>query len=305
MNQVQAQDKCQVSLFSSDITQLIVDSVRSSVLSFCTTLDETVAGLSLAPLERQGANICYQKTNMGKYGYALINPMAIRIGQLNYAKDTFSISAGLTCKPELSSDSVNRQPDPTDLPPLMQKENRNGISLYLNAGYDYVFLSKLLNDTLYNQVFDVKGRTVVIKNVQLRSIGNHQVEMRVDFAGSNKGSIYLRGTPVLDSAKQALTIPDLSYSLENEDLALKLAKALFKNKIKKTLEGKTYLDIGALVKGNLPTINEMLTRHLTPNLTSSGRARDIRVLGFVAGQQEIQVQLYINGEISLNSNGIL
>jgi len=284
---------------------MIVDSVKASVLSFCSTLDETVAGLSLAALERQGANMCYQKTNMGKYGYAMINPTAIRIGQLNFNKDTFSISAGLSCRPELSSDSINRLPDPTDLPPLLQKESHPGISLYLNAGYDYVFLSKLLNDTLYNQVFDVKGRTVVIKNVQLRSMGNHQVELRVDFAGSNKGSIYLRGTPVLDTAKQILTVPDLSYSLESEDLVLKLARALFRNKIKKTLEGKTYLDIAALVKGNLPVVNDLLNRHLTPNLSSVGRARDIRMLGMVTGQNEIQVQLYINGEISLVSNGIL
>jgi hypothetical protein len=45
LDQLQALDKCQVSLFSSDVTQLILDSVRSSVAVFCSTLDETIAGL--------------------------------------------------------------------------------------------------------------------------------------------------------------------------------------------------------------------------------------------------------------------
>ena len=38
---------------------------------------------------------------------------------------------------------------------------------------------------------------------------------------------YLRGTPVLDSAKQTLSIPDIQYSLEGEDLALKIGRSLF------------------------------------------------------------------------------
>ncbi|HTQ28534.1 MAG TPA: DUF4403 family protein [Puia sp.] len=305
MTQVQALDKCQVSLFSSDVTQLIMDSVKSSVLSFCKALDETVAGLSFSGMERQAAGLCYGKTNMGKYGYVVLHPTAIRLGQLNYIKDTFSISAGVSCKPELSSDSINHQVDPPALPPLTQTENRNGVSLYLDANYDYAFLSKLLRDTLYNKVFEVKGRNIVIKNVELKGIGHHAVEVRVDFAGSNKGSIYLRGTPVLDTAKQALTVPDLTYSLENEDLALKLAKSVFRNKIKKTLEGKSYLDIAAMVKSNLAGINEQLNRKLTSNFFTAGRAKDIRLIGLLAADDHIQVQCYVNAEISLLSNGTL
>jgi Domain of unknown function (DUF4403) len=305
INQVQALDKCQVSLFSSDVTQLILDSVKSSVLSFCKTLDETVGGLSLTSLQQQGASICYQKKNMGKYGYMLISPTVIRIGQLNLTKDTFSISAGLSCRPELSSDSVNRLADPVVLPALAQKENRDGIYLYLDAGYDYAFLSKLLMDTLYNKVFEVKGRTIVIKNVELKGIGNHQVEVKIDFAGSNKGSISLRGTPHLDTAKQTLTVPDLSYSLESQDLALKLAKSLFRNKMRKTLEGNSYLDIAALVKSNLPGMSAQLNRKLTNNLFCTGKAKDIRMMGLLAGERGLEVQLYISAELSILSNGIL
>ena len=58
----------------------------------------------------------------------------------------------------------------------------------------------------------------------IKGIGNHQVELRIDFAGSNHGSIYLRGTPTLDTAKQTLSLPDVQYSLEGVDLALKMAK---------------------------------------------------------------------------------
>jgi hypothetical protein len=304
LNKLQALDKCFVSFFSSDVTQLVLDSVQSSVISFCTTLDETITGLSFAGLVHQAAGKGYQKTNLGKYGFLLVNPTALRIGQLNYSKDSFNIQAGITCKPELSSDSVNHINILSTLPALDQKETKRGISLYLDANYEYAFLSKLLADTLRNKVFEIKGRTIVIKDVQMKGIGNHQVELKIDFAGSNKGSIYLRGTPVLDTAKQALSIPDISYTLEGQDLALKLAKSLFRNKIRKTLQGNSYLDVAALVKTNMPMLNEQLNKELTKGVYASGKANDIRLVGLLARESTVEVQIFVSGDLTISSNGV-
>jgi hypothetical protein len=295
--QLAAFDKCQVSLLSSDVTQLILDSVKSSVNSFCAALDATIADFSFSGLLQEVKEKSLQKVNLGKFGYVLVNPFSVRVGQLNYSKDTFSISAGISCRPELSSDStneINSRPFPT----LTQGENRNEISLYLNGSFDYAFLSKLLRDTLYNKVFEVKGRTVVVKNAAIKGIGNRQVEIKLEFAGSNKGSIYLRGTPVLDTAKQTLTIPDLSYSLESQDLALKVARSLFRNKIRKSIQGKSYLDIAALVRSNLHELSAQLNWQLTTNISITGRAHDARLIGLLAKEDKMLIQVYVNAEMT-------
>ena len=110
---------------------------------------------------------------------------------------------------------------------------------------------------------------------------------------------------MLDTAKQTLTIPDLSYSLESQDLVLKMAKALFKNKIRKSIQGKSYLDIAALVKANLGEFNAQLNRQLTTNISSSGIAKDARLIGLLARQDALQVQVYIKAEISAIMQGFL
>ncbi|MBS1936174.1 MAG: DUF4403 family protein, partial [Bacteroidetes bacterium] len=276
-----ATDKCYVSVFSSDVTQQVLDSIRASLVSFCTTLDETIGGMNFKTTAQPAIEKSYGKTAIGKYGYLSINPTIIRVGQLNYIKDTFSICVGTICRPELTSDS-NAKTNSFSFPPLQATDNKDGISLYLNAVYDYAFISKLLNDTLRNKVFDYKGRTIVIKEVDVRNAGNHQVEFRIDFAGSNKGRIYLRGTPVLDTAKQSITIPDISYSLESGDLILKIAKSLFKNKIRKTLEGKSYLDIAALIKSNTPFIDSSLNKQYIDGITSAGQVNQVKLIGLLA-----------------------
>jgi hypothetical protein len=218
---------------------------------------------------------------------------------LNYAKDSFSISLGVSCRPLFSSDPVNHNPVPVSLPALLQTESRNGMRLYLNMNYDYNFLTNILKDSLHNKVFEVKGRTIVVKDASIKGIGDHQIELRIDFAGSNHGSIYLRGTPVLDTAKQTLSLPDIQYSLEGEDLALKIARSLFRNKIRKTIQGKTYLDIAALLNTNKTMIDQQMNREWIKGVYSSGNLKEAKIIGMLVTEQNIQVQVFIAGELKL------
>jgi hypothetical protein len=299
INQVQPVDKCAVSIFSNDITQLVMDSIRSSLAAFSSAMDQTIAGLSFAKFVTQLKDSSYRKMSIGKYGYFLLNPTGLRIGQLNYLKDSFSISVGVSCRPLFSSDPVNDHPVPASLPALLQTESRSGVRLYMNMNYDYGFITKALHDSLYNKVFEVKGRTIVVKDASIRGIGNHQIELRIDFAGSNHGSIYLRGTPALDTSRQTLSIPDIQYSLEGEDMALKIARSLFKNKIRKTIQGKSYLDITALLTANKTTIDQLLNREWTPGIYSSGNLKEAKIIGLLVTRQNIKLQVFISGDLKM------
>ncbi len=304
INQIQPLDKCEVSVFSNDITQLVMDSIRSSLAAFSAALDQTIAGLSFANFINPLRDSSYKKMAIGNYGWLLLNPTALRIGQLNYAKDSFSISLGISCRPQLSSDPVNRQATPTALPALLQTENRSGFRIYFNMNYDYDFLTKMLRDSLHNKVFDYKGRTIVVKDASIKGIENQKVEIRIDFAGSNHGSIFLRGTPVLDSAKQTLSLPDIQYSFEGEDLALKIGRSLFRNKIRKTIQGNSYLDITALLTANKAMIDQQMNREWIKGFRSSGTLKEAKILGMLVTSQSVQMQVFINGEMKFLSGNL-
>lgn len=301
---IQPVDKCQVSVFSSDITQLVMDSIRSSLVSFSSAMDQTIAGLNFSKFVQQVKDSSFRKVFLGKYGYILLNPSGVRVGQLNYVNDSFAISFGLSFRPLLTSDPVNHNIVPASFPPLLQAETRSGVKLYLNMVYDYAFLTHLLQDSLHNKVFEVKGRTLVVKDASISGSDNNQVNIRVDFAGSNHGSIYLKGTPFLDTAKQTLGIPDISYSLEGEDLALKIARSLFRNKIRKTIQGKSYLDIGALVSANRKQIDQQLNREIIKGVYAQGNLKEAKMIGFLATEENLQVQLFITADLCVASGNL-
>jgi hypothetical protein len=294
-----ALDKCVMSMFSVDMTQLISDSIQSALNGVGSSLDKTVAGMDFSGYFHQTAAKALQKTAIGGYGYLSVNPLEIRAGTLNYVKDTFYLNVGVSCRPHLSSDS--NHPGTPFLPPLKTGAKKEGLSLYLQATYDYPFISKLLNDTLRNRTFLVKGRTVIIKDVTIRGIANHQIEIKIDFTGSHNGTAYFRGTPVLDTAKQALSVPDISYSLEKGDMMIKLARALLRNKIRRSLRGGSYLDLAALLKANLPALDAQLNRQLGSNLYSNGHIRELKLIGLLAGEKTLQAQLFINANLAITS----
>jgi hypothetical protein len=299
INKIQPIDKCEVSIFSSDITQLVMDSIRSSLAAFSSGLDQTIAGLSFSKYINQLKDSSYRKIAIGPYGYFMLNPTAVRIGQLNYVKDSFSISLGVSCKPSLGSDPVNHNAVPASLPALLQTESRNGVRLYLNLNYDYAFLTKMLQDSLHNKVFEIKGRTIVVKDAGVQGIGNHQIELRIEFAGSNHGNIFVRGTPLLDTAKQTLSLTDIQYSMEGEDIALKIGRSLFRNKIRKTIQGKSYLDISAWTAANKVMIDQILNRELVKDVYSQGNIKEAKIIGMLVTGQNIQLQVFISGELKI------
>ena len=125
-------DKCSVSLFSTDVTQQVLDSIRSSLAAFCSAMDETIAGMDYKTMTRPFAEQSSGKSNAGILGYVSINPVSLRVGALNLTKDTFRLSAGLSCRPAITSDSTKSTASPL-LPALQNAEHKDGITLYVDA----------------------------------------------------------------------------------------------------------------------------------------------------------------------------
>jgi hypothetical protein len=302
VERIMAIDRCRMSVFSMDMTDQITDSIRSSVAAFCKSFDASLSAVKFGDYLRQTAKI-WQKSPIGPYGWLAVNPLGLRIGTLNYSRDSFSVSLGISSRPELSSDkSPARQ---VSLPPLAAGSNRSGISLFPPANYEYDFLSRLLADSLRDKSFLYKGKQVIIRDMAIKGTGRHQIEIRIDFGGSYQGRIYLRGTPVVDTARQTLSIPDISYSLESRDMLVKMARTLLRGKIRRTVKGNSVLDLAALLKANLPLLDAQLNRTISPGLRSSGEIRQLKLIGLLAGEKNMQAQLYVQAELSLASTGLL
>lgn len=294
----QAFEKCTVSMFNLDITQQVMDSIKSSTNAFCYSMDSVVNGLDFSSTTKSLADRINKKIPLDKYGFLKINPSAVRMGSMNSVKDTLQAVLGISCYPELHSDSTNNY-TASFLPPLQNAAVTPGITVYTNARYDYPFINSIINQLVKDTSFLIEGRQVIIKNVQLNGAENGKVEILVDFDGDKKGSLYLTGTPQLDTGSQVIIIPDLDYSLKSSNLILNLGKTFFSNKILHALREKATISITDLVEQNRKSIDAQLNKKIMEGVFSIGSLKDIRVLSLVVGKDVLQAQTCTRAQASI------
>jgi hypothetical protein len=287
-----------VSLLQTDMTKEVMDSIKTSIESYTNSFDQFVHAINNYPLLldwRKNGNRVFP---VSKYGYLNLNPSTLSVGTFNYTRDTLLFSVGFNGVPQFSSDSLSIVTKKY-LPSFNTIETTPGISTYLNAVYDYSFLSRLLNDSLRNKPFEADGRTFIIKNISLAGTDDNKLLIDVSFDGYKKGTLHLSGTPLLDTAKQVLTMPDISFSVESRDMLINIAKGLFRKKIMTKLKDQSVFDIAALIKNNKTVIEARLNQPITDWLSTRGNFDELKLVGLLPGKTSLHVQIYIKGNITV------
>lgn len=302
LTQLTPLDKCQVTLFNNDMTGEVMDSIRASVAAFTHTFDSSLAALDFSKMLRMVSEKSSRKIMLSKYGFLQVKPTSVRVSPMNLMNDTLLMTAGVSGYAELTSDSTELQ-DIRNFPVLQTAAGRDGISIYANTHYDYAFLSKIITDTVRDKAFDIEGRTFVIKKIDIRGTDTRVLEIRVDFAGSKRGTFILYGTPVLDVVKQTISIPDVNFGIETRDVVLNVGEKLFRNKIINSLKQKAFVDIPSLIAKSKPQLDAQLNRRLNANFVTRGRLQDVKITGLAMGKNVLHLQTYIRANIELVGSG--
>jgi hypothetical protein len=290
-------DKCEVSLMKQDITQQIMDSIRTSIETYGASFDQFVQDLNNNAMLtdwRQGSKVL----PIVDYGFLNINPVMLNVGTFNYSKDTLSFSVGFRGKPAFSSDSLSLVKSAPA--PAITTTNAPGmVDTYLDAVYEYSAFNKLLNDSLQNKPFTVEGKTFVIKNVTLGGTDDGKVSVDLFFTGYKTGTLHLSGTPVIDTANQVLSMPDINFSLDSKDMLLNMAKGLFRKRIMKELKNQSVLDLAALIENNKDKIAARLNQQVNEWMSTTGRLDKLQIVGILSSSKKLHLQLHVVGNITM------
>ena len=302
LTQLNAIDKCTVTLLNNDMTGEVMDSIKASVAAFTHVFDSSVGALDFSNILKLVSQKSSRKIAMSKYGFLQVRPMSVRISPISINRDTLYMTAGVSGYGMLTSDSTDL-PNITYFPGLQTSTPREGINIHANTNYDYAFLSKIITDTVKDKVFDMEGRTFVIKKIDIAASDQKKLEIKIEFAGNKKGTFILFGTPVLDVVKQTISIPDIDYDIRTKDVLLSVGEKLFRNKIISTLKEKAVVDIPALIEKNRTQINSQFNRAISPKLYTRGSLLDLRITGLVVGRNALDLQTNLKANLQLIANG--
>lgn len=299
-------DKCNICFWGQDITKTVMNSLKEELELAKQAIDDSFGTVDLAPRFREIWNQLNKPINLAGLGWLQVNPQQFRLNNLFARNDSLNLFLGLAARPviRLNKPDVITKP----LPILGPFKTNTGFNIFLDAVLNYDSLSNILTNKLRDQQYEFdKGpvkKLFIVKKIQLIGQDNEKLVIRLDFEGSDKGTIYLTGKPVYDAEKRIMQFSQLDFDIRTKDFLVKSAGWLFNKKILNEIQRYSIYDLGSYIDSSMVTINQQLNREIMPGIKSLGKMNQLVLLGLYPLKDNLVIRSNISGDLTIKVESI-
>lgn len=194
------------------------------------------------------------------------------------------------------------------LPPLRPyKPGPTGFHAVGNTTISFTEANRILADPMTGLVdYPIRGTGnyhLRVKGVQLYGSGGQVIaQTRIEYnpllnlAGKpSEMTIYFRGTPQYDPAKEVFYLRHLDFDVKTDDLLMRVASWILKSDILNTLRRKAHIPIGGKLNQLRERMNVVLTRPVGAHSDLVTQVDSFRVMDAFVDRDGIQVQMSLDG----------
>jgi hypothetical protein len=305
-NEPQPLDKCEVCFWGQDITKQVMKGLTSELDLARDDMIKTYGLIDLRPRFQQVWDQLNKSYDIYGLGWLQINPQRIRINNLFASNDSLHVFLGLSAKPvirfEKSSDLVSAVPD------IGTFNRQSGFNIFLDAVLDYDSLTQILNRQIAGKQFDFNKGTVkkkfIIDQCRLFGSGSEKLIIKVEFSGTDQGTVYFTGKPVYNRVTQTIEIKEIDFDIRSKNALLKAADWLFNKRISNEIANYARFDLGAYADTAKSTINQQLNREWIQGIRSYGAIQDIKLVGIYPLHKHLVVRSNCTGSLSVKVESI-
>ena len=296
-----ARDKCRITAFRFDITNRLTNAVKGLVQQQLSTLDKNIGRLDTQHRFETWWNTMQRPIRLSDSIWFTINPRSARLGSVT--RDSGKVIANLRLGAAPRIVTGLRPADSTLLsaiPPLQfGGVEEEGLHVPLEATFTYPVATSLVRKALVGRSIDVTRRRIRIDDARLLGIGGGRVALGVSFSGAVNGTVYLLGTPRLDTLTRQVHVPDLEYDVGSARLLVRGVEWVRDVNVRDFLRKQARIpDAEAL--GRLRVLAEKgMNRELAPGVLLVARIDATRALGVHATTTELRVRALATGEARL------
>jgi hypothetical protein len=301
-----AQNKCTVCFWGQDITSAVMTGLKAELDGSKKAIEDSFGAVNLKPYVQQAWNKLSEVYTIPNVGYLALNPKQLHMENMHAKKDFLNISIGITATPVISL--VKPEGAVTTVPNLTGAPNKDGFSIFLEAALQYDSLSRVLNSYLVNKRFDLSEGLVrnhiIVQNTEVTAdtVGNLVIKM--DFTGSQKGTVYFIGQPVYNHTKKTIEVQGLEYDLKTNSLLLKTAKWLFNKRIVNEMKKYTSFNLTNYYDSASKSLNGWLNREWTRGIKGSGSVQDLKLVSVHALPEHLLIRSNCTGKLAVQVSDI-
>lgn len=289
-------DRCNVFMGNIDVTDKLIDYLNQPLNDLGKQVDAKIAAYNTKPMIAELWKSIANEYKIGDVGYLYINPQAVRLSGFSLNGSVLNFSVGISARPYVTTVSSPQPPMP--LPNLSTYVPTKGFNIYLDLLENYQHLTNIVNQQVEGQKVDIVGKEFVVDSTRVYGIGT-KIAMKIDFSGSNTGTIYLVGTPKYDAMNHELSFPDLSFDLQTKAWMLKVAKWMFNEKITNMIREKATYNFTSFIADNKARLQKELSRDYGHGVHSDVLVQDMDIEAIYPTKEKLIIRTFSDGQIKV------
>jgi len=182
---------------------------------------------------------------------------------------------------------------------LEKAGGKSGFNLNLDIRASYDSLSAFVEKEFVGEEFDFKGKKIFVTGIKISGAQDQKLVFKMDFDGVKKGSVYLTGTPILDTIMQKISMKNLDFDIQTKSVLLKTAKWMFNKKILEELEKNTVFELKDLLNESKSNIVSAINAEITKGVKMSGAVNQISLQEIYLDKGNMLLRSEVTGTLKI------
>lgn len=290
---------CQVTVFNYNITETLMEEMQKALVKEMGNIDKGLSKVSFENTFKEVWNGLQNPISIPGVGFLHFTPTGLKMTPINLNQNKIYTSLVIT-----TNSLVNTQKDNLvnhKLPPLEQikKLPHDTFELHTDFNLNYDSLTQLLQPSIIGKRIDFKNKYILLDKIAFSCLNTSELLIKIDFSGSKKGTIYLKGNPQIDSLNQ-FYINNLDFEIKTKSLLLKSASWMFNDKILKELKQASTLSLNPILTDLKSQIDKQLNFAIG-EFKINGKAHQLLIENLYAATDGLFLRSLFRGTIRVKN----
>jgi hypothetical protein len=294
-------DHCDVSFLHHDVTARVVDAAKGGISSHLADIDHKIADVDLHERFRGLWALLARPIRLTDGLWLLLDPQRLDIGAVTGAGHVLTIPVTLSARPRIVTSNAPPTDTAVTLPPLGHSGSASGFRVVLDGTIDYGAASKVVDLALANKTMTQGGQTVTVVAARITPANKGRIALSVEFKGDAKGTLVFLGTPVLDTVRREITVPDLDYDLETDNQLINTFTWLRSDALRATFRSKAHFPVDTALTRGRELLVAGLNRKIGDVLTLTATVDSVAVRGLYVTRSGLVVRAEARGHAGVKA----
>ena len=296
---VEAGVRCKLTRARVDVTEKVQEQVLKLLSGAAPKVDEEIreAVALRRRVDRVWAEI-QEPISAGSGVYLVFQPESVAVAQPKANGMQIGTVVSLRVRPKVV---IGERPTPQlrPLPDFAPAASGDSFRIALVAELPFEHANVLLGQALVGKEFTVRDHKVSVRGARLYP-GGERVVLEVKLGGDARGTVYFVGTPRYDPVAREVSVPDLDFSVETQNVLGRAADWLLHEDLRGKVRGAARFAVGERIDQIHRDVNEAINRDLSKAVRLRARVDSIRPLGVVVTPRSVATVVEAGGRAQID-----